>query len=79
MMVRIIWGSNSTIEPPFIIFKNEDHSYPIRSCPDNIPDVLCRNILNRSWTEKVCPVLQVVAWAIIMVNSQVSMNVFIGN
>ena len=42
MMVGITGGPNPVIAPPFMILKNKDRSYPLRTCQDNIPGVSYR-------------------------------------
>lgn len=42
MMVRIRGESNAKIETPYMIFVNEERSYPIRGVSDNVPYVCYR-------------------------------------
>lgn len=43
MMVRLTGGPNARIDPPILIFKNDNRSYPIRGVPDNVPGVCYRS------------------------------------
>ena len=42
MLVLLTGGRNSTIQPPFMTFKNDNSSYPIRGVPDDVPGVSYR-------------------------------------
>lgn len=42
MMVRISGGSQAVVENPFMIFKNQNCSYPIRGVSDDVPGVSYR-------------------------------------
>lgn len=42
MIIRITGGKNAYIEPPFLVFKNANRSYPVRGVPDNVPGVSYR-------------------------------------
>ena len=42
MVVRISGGRRAIIEPPMLIFSNENRNYPIRGLDDNIPGVSYR-------------------------------------
>ena len=42
MLVRLSGGKNAMIQPPLMVFKNQNRNYPIRNVPDNIPRVAYR-------------------------------------
>ncbi|KAL3691653.1 hypothetical protein R1sor_005304 [Riccia sorocarpa] len=39
MVVKVTGGRSARISSPFMIFQNDQCSYPIRGVPDNVPDV----------------------------------------
>ena len=43
MVVRLSGGKDAKIQPPFMVFKNANRSYPIRSVPDNVSGVSYRS------------------------------------
>lgn len=42
MLVRLSGGKDARIEPPLLIFKDKDRTYPIRGVPDTVPGVAYR-------------------------------------
>ena len=52
MMVLICGGSQAEIFPPFLIFQNALHSYPIRSIPDHVPGLSHRSG-PKSWIDRI--------------------------
>lgn len=53
MIVRISGGKYANIEAPFVIFKNERRSYPIRGVPDNVPGVSYRTA-PKAFIDHIC-------------------------
>ena len=49
MVVRISGGRRAIIEPPMLIFSNENRNYPIRDLDDNIPGVSYRTGPKGGW------------------------------
>ena len=50
MVVRITGGRDACIQPPMIIFKNENRSFPIRGLPDNVLGV-CHRSSPKGWMD----------------------------
>ena len=42
MLVRLSGGPSARIEPPLMIFKNQNQSYPISCVPDDVPGIAYR-------------------------------------
>lgn len=51
MMVRLTGGRDARIQPPMLIFKNDNCSYPIRGVIDNVPGV-CYRSGKKGWMDK---------------------------
>lgn len=52
MMVRISGGPAAIVEVPFIVFKDENRSYPIKGVPDNVPGV-CYRSQPKGWMDAI--------------------------
>lgn len=55
MVVCLTGGPSSEICAPFMIFQNEQESYPIRGVPDDVPGVSYRSSKKGFMTWKVWP------------------------
>lgn len=55
MVIRLSGISTSNIENPFIVFKNQGGSYPIRRVPENIPGVAYRSGPKEGMDTQVMP------------------------
>jgi DDE superfamily endonuclease len=53
MVVRLTGGPHATICPPFMIFQNDNCSYPIRGVPDDVPGVSYRTAKKGFMTREV--------------------------